>query len=56
MKDSKVPLKEILLLIAGWLALVILQLIFKKPPFYDEDEYLSNVGTASSAWIWENLS
>lgn len=43
MKDSKVPLKEILLLIAGWVALVILQLIFRRAPFYDEDEYLSNV-------------
>ena len=43
MKNSKVPLKEILLLVAGWLTLVTLQFIFRRPPFYDEDEYLSNV-------------
>jgi hypothetical protein len=54
MKDSKIPLKEILLLIAGWVALVILQLIFRRPPFYDEDEYLSNVALLHQYGLGKN--
>ena len=43
MKESKVPQREIVLLLAGWIGLFILQLIFRRVPFYDEDDYLLNV-------------
>jgi len=43
MKDSKIPKQEIILLAAGVLGLFALQLIFPRPPFYDEDDYLLNV-------------
>lgn len=43
MKDSKIPRQEIIFLAAGMLGLFALQLIFPRPPFYDEDDYLLNV-------------
>lgn len=43
MKDSKIPLQEITLLVAGFIILIILQVVFPRAPFFDEDDYLSNV-------------
>ena len=43
MKDSKITKREILFLAAGMLGLFALQVIFPRPPFYDEDDYLLNV-------------
>jgi len=42
-KDNKLPLAEILLLVGGLAAIVALQTIFRRPAFFDEDDYLANV-------------
>jgi hypothetical protein len=43
MKDSKVPLHEIILLVSGLIAMLAVQIILRRPPFNDEHDYLMNV-------------
>ncbi|MEO5682941.1 MAG: hypothetical protein ABIQ88_09880 [Chitinophagaceae bacterium] len=43
MKDHKLPLTETVLLLTGFIALVAIQFIFPRPPFYDEPDYLGNI-------------
>lgn len=43
MKDNRVPLQETILLIAGLAALLTVQLVYRRPAFGDEQEYLKNV-------------
>jgi hypothetical protein len=43
MKDNKLPLIEIILLVTGFTALVTVQIIFQRPLNDDERDYLSNV-------------
>ena len=43
MKNNKWKVTEMILLLAGGAVLVVLQLWYTRPPFFDEDEYLGNV-------------
>ena len=43
MKDNKLSSAEIVLLAGGLIALVVLQIVFQRPAFFDEDDYLANV-------------
>lgn len=40
---SRISNAEIVVLLSGLIALIALQFVFDRPPFYDEDDYLQNV-------------
>lgn len=42
-ETGKISFAEIIILLSGLIALVMLQFVFDRPPFYDEDDYLQNV-------------
>ncbi len=42
-ETSRIPNAEIIILLSGLIALIVLQFVFDRPPFYDEDDYLQNV-------------
>lgn len=42
-ETSRISNTEIVILLSGLVALITLQFIFDRPPFYDEDDYLQNV-------------
>jgi hypothetical protein len=54
MKESKIPRRELILLTAGLLGLVALQLIFPRAPFYDEDDYLLNIALLHKYGLGKN--
>lgn len=42
-ETSRISNAEIIILLSGLIALIVLQFMFDRPPFYDEDDYLRNV-------------
>lgn len=42
-ETSRISNTEIVILLSGLIALIMLQFVFDRPPFYDEDDYLRNV-------------
>jgi len=42
-ENSTISNAEIVILVSGLIALIVLQFVFDRPPFYDEDDYLQNV-------------